>query len=242
MRFPLTSNDLGLTERLATKNITMTSCGAPIRDRSGLYITISNTLAVISAVCVLLRLIYKMVLTMSELGLDDCFIFITLIFGVPSSIINVRGTAANGLGRDIWTLRFEQITNFVRWFYVMEVLYFAQVTLLKFSLLFFYYRIFPGRPVRRVIWATVIFNGLFGFIFVTVAIFQCKPISYYWNNWDNEHSGKCININALGWANAAISIALDIWMLAIPLSQLIHLKLAWKKKVGVALMFCVGTL
>jgi len=31
-------------------------------------------------------------------------------------------------------------------------------------------------------------------------------------------------------------------MLAIPLSQLVHLKLAWKKKVGVAMMFCVGTL
>jgi hypothetical protein len=31
-------------------------------------------------------------------------------------------------------------------------------------------------------------------------------------------------------------------MLAIPISQLFHLKLAWRKKVGVALMFFVGTL
>lgn len=183
-----------------------------------------------------------MIITMGELGLDDCFIFITLISGVPSSAINVQGMAANGLGRDVWTLRFEQITSFGRYFYVMEFLYFAQVTLLKLSLLFFYLRIFPGRPVRKVIWGTVVFNSLFGFIFVTVAIFQCKPISHYWTKWHGETPGSCININALGWSNAAISITLDCWMLAIPLSQLARLKMTWIKKVSVALMFCVGTL
>ncbi|KAF2464991.1 uncharacterized protein BDR25DRAFT_91906 [Lindgomyces ingoldianus] len=226
---------------LTTKNITMTTCGAPIRNKTGIYRTISITLGVISAVCVLLRLFYKLVLTMGELGLDDCFIGITLIDGVPSTIINVRGMAANGLGKDIWTLSFPTITNFVRWFYILEVLYFSQVSLLKLSLLFFYLRIFPGKPVRRLIWATIIFNTLYGVAFVLTAIFQCRPISFYWNSWDAEHSGHCININALGWANATISIVLDIWMLAIPMSQLIHLKLAWKKKVGVAMMFCVGT-
>lgn len=39
-----------------------------------------------------------------------------------------------------------------------------------------------------------------------------------------------------------MSIALDLWILAIPLWQLRSLKMHWKKKVGVALMFCVGTL
>lgn len=39
-----------------------------------------------------------------------------------------------------------------------------------------------------------------------------------------------------------MSIALDVWMLAIPLWQLRGLKLHWKKKIGVAAMFIVGTL
>ncbi|PSN67023.1 hypothetical protein BS50DRAFT_621135 [Corynespora cassiicola Philippines] len=228
-------------QALTTKNVTTTACGAPIRDRSGLYKTISNTMGIISAACVLLRLVYKMVLTMSEIGLDDWFILITCLSGVPSSVINVHGMAASGLGRDVWTLDFEKVTSFARWFYIMEVLYFAQVTLLKLSLLFFYHRIFPGRPIRRVILGTVLFNILFGAIFVMVAIFQCQPISYYWHSWHGEHAGKCININALGWSNAAISIALDLWMLAIPLSQLFGLKMGFKKKISVALMFCVGT-
>ncbi|KAL5374849.1 hypothetical protein PMIN06_012375 [Paraphaeosphaeria minitans] len=230
-----------LIESTATKNITTTSCGAPFRDRSAIYCTMSTTLAVLSAALVLLRLGYKMAMTSMELGLDDCFVFITLVSAAPSAAINVLGLAANGLGKDVWTLRFDQITNFSRYFYVVEVLYFAHITLLKLALLFFYLRVFPGQPVRRVIWATAAFNGLFGAVFVTVAVFQCRPISHYWNEWHGETPGTCININALGWSNAAISIALDFWMLTIPISQLVDLQLAWRKKVGVVLMFCVGT-
>jgi hypothetical protein len=179
-----------------------------------------------------------------DLGMDDYFIVLTLITGVPGTVINDRGVMANGMGKDIWTLEYRQITNFIRWFYALEILYFASISLLKVSLLFFYYHIFPGTRIRRVIVATSIFNALFGIAFVAAAIFQCQPVSFYWNRWDGESNGAgtCININALAWANAAISIALDIWMLAIPLSQLTHLKLAWKKKVGVVMMFGVGTL
>jgi hypothetical protein len=46
----------------------------------------------------------------------------------------------------------------------------------------------------------------------------------------------------LGWANAATSIALDIWMIGLPMSQVLKLNLHWKKKVGVGMMFSVGTL
>ncbi|KAF2731278.1 hypothetical protein EJ04DRAFT_545296 [Polyplosphaeria fusca] len=228
-------------QALTTKNITMTTCNAPIRDRSSEGKLVNITLGVISACCVLLRIVYKLLVTRQELGWDDIFIVITLIVGIPQTILTDRGTLANGMGRDIWTLPFDQITDFVRYFYVMEILYFLIVAVLKLSYLFFYQRIFPGRPVRRVILATIIFDVLFGVAFVIAGIFQCRPISFYWTNWDGEHKGKCIDINALGWANAAISITLDFWMLAIPLSQLLHLKLAWKKKIGVAMMFCVGT-
>lgn len=124
----------------------------------------------------------------------------------------------------------------------MEALYFSQVAELKLSLLFFYLRIFPGGMVRRLIWATVGFDALFGLGFLCLTLFQCWPIDFYWTGWDGEHQGVCLDSNRIGWANAAISIALDVWMLALPLSQLPSLQLHWKKKVGVGIMFVVGTL
>ncbi|KAI5456755.1 hypothetical protein BGZ63DRAFT_517585 [Mariannaea sp. PMI_226] len=228
-----------IKEALFTKNATSTSCGAPIRDRSLQYEALSNGLGIVSGVFVVTRFAFKL-WSRLELGLDDWFILITILAGVPSTIITVHGTIANGLGRDVWTLSYASITRFGMFFYVMAVLYFLQVTLLKLALLFFYLRIFPATPIRRLLWGTVIFNCLFGLVFVIVTIFQCQPVDYFWTKWDGEHTGKCMDINAIAWSNSGISIALDIWMLAIPISQLKSLNLDWRKKVGVGLMFSVG--
>jgi len=130
---------------------------------------------------------------------------------MPSIVLTIHGIISNGLGRDIWTLTPTKITNFLHVFFGVEALYFAQVAELKLSLLFFYLRIFPGVKVRRLIWGTIIFDLCFGSIFVLLTIFQCKPIDYYWHSWDGEHVGTCLNTNALGWSNAAISITLDGW-------------------------------
>lgn len=124
----------------------------------------------------------------------------------------------------------------------MEILYFAEVAMLKLSILFFYLRIFPDTKVRRLIWMTIIFDAIFGTIFFFLAIFQCRPISFYWKRWDGEHYGKCFDVNAMAFANAGISIALDAWMLVLALSHIIHINLHWKRKVGVGLMLGVGAL
>lgn len=178
----------------------------------------------------------------SNFWLDDLSVVVTLLSGIPGSVLNVHGLTANGLGKDIWTVTFKQITDFIHVFYVMEILYFAQVALLKLSILFFYLRIFPGMGIRRLIWMTIAFDAVFGTTFFFLAIFQCRPISFYWKRWDGEHAGKCFDVNAMAFGNASISIALDVWMLGLALSQIIHLNLHWKRKFGVALMFSVGTL
>ena len=126
--------------------------------------------------------------------------------------------------------------------YVNEILYFTQVFTVKLSILAFYLRLFPGTLVRRLIWGTIFVTCGFILIYDLMVILQCRPVSYYWLGWDKESEGSCLSINALVWANAASSITLDVWMLALPLSQLKTLQLHWKKKIGVVLMFSVGVL
>ncbi|KAK3298689.1 uncharacterized protein B0H64DRAFT_371144 [Chaetomium fimeti] len=229
-----------LKQALEAKNATSTACGVPVRDRALAYDMTSIVLASISCSIVLLRVGFKVFVTRS-MSSDDYVVALLVAFAIPSIVIIHVGLSPNGVGRDIWTLTPDHITSFLFYFYIMAMLYFAQVMLVKLSMLLFYLRIFPSPTVRRLLWGTVIFNILFGVIFFFVAIFQCAPISYFWNGWDGEHEGMCLNKNAIAWANAAISIALDFWMLAIPLAQLKALNLHWKKKIGVALMFVVGT-
>lgn len=113
-------------------------CGAPVRDKTVEYNVVSTTLMAIACLFVLVRLSYKKFFTRTELGLDDWFIFLALLNCVPSAIINVSMLSHNGLGRDIWTLTPEQITSFAKAFFIITILYFSEVFVLKLSLLFFY--------------------------------------------------------------------------------------------------------
>lgn len=200
----------------------------------------SITLGIITGVFLVARFLFRIFVSRS-IAADDWAALVAVVVGTPSSAMNIQGLANNGLGRDVWTLPPAEIYRFIRYFYVIEVLYFVDLSVLKLTLLFFYLRIFPSQGVRRIIWATIGFVVVYGLTFALLGIFQCTPISYYWTSWDGEHQGHCLNINAIGWANAAISIALDFWMLAIPLWQLRGLRMHWKKKLGVAVMFTVGT-
>lgn len=229
------------TPNPATKNITSTLCHTPIRYK-GEGVRVSNIIiAVITAACGLTRIFYKG-FSSGALGADDYCVLIALFAGAPSVVIIDRAIVPNGLGRDVWTVDPNKITQFAKYLYILEVLYFLHIALLKYMLLFFYLRIFPKTLTRQLIWATIIFNSLNGFAFIVASLFQCQPMSFNWTKWDGEHHGHCLNVNGLAWANAIISIILDIWMLALPLYEVFHLQLSWRRKLGVAVMFCVGTL
>ncbi|KAH6609147.1 putative PTH11-type G-protein coupled receptor protein [Trichoderma cornu-damae] len=215
------------------------SCNRPPRDRSQAYVVLNDVLGTVSGVFVFQRLAYKLWAKMG-FGGDDCMTFVTFLTGLPSTVISAYGVTNHGLGRDIWTLTPSQITRFGLFFWILEVLYFVQVSMVKVTLLLFYIRIFPGRTVRLLLWGTLVGSAIFGVAFFFAAIFQCTPVKYYWHKWDGEHRGTCLDINSIAWSNAAISIVTDIWVLAIPLWQLKSLNLDWRRKLGVGMMFCVG--
>ncbi|KAL2070037.1 hypothetical protein VTL71DRAFT_14717 [Oculimacula yallundae] len=228
-----------IKQSLTTLNITHHLCEDPIRDRRKFYNTLNNVFGIASAVAVLLRF-YSRWKSTQPFWYDDYSIGFLLIIGIPSTIMNVQGLTYNGLGLDIWQVGFRQITDFIHVFFAMELLYFIHVGLVKLSILFFFLRLFPCPTFRKWVWGTIILNTIITFLFLMIGILQCAPIRFYWKRWDNEHRGSCLNINALGWSNAGISIAFDIWMLGLPMTQLRSLKLHWKKKLAVASMFSVG--
>lgn len=126
-------------------------------------------------------------------------------------------------------------------FYMMAILYFAEVAMLKLCLLFFYLRVFPAKGVKRLLWGTIALSTLWGVLFSFIAMFQCRPISFFWTNWDGLHAGHCLDVNTITTSHAIISIVLDFWILAIPMWQLRKLQMHWKKKVSVGFMFTIGT-
>lgn len=216
------------------KNTTNTQCGILPHDGGVQYNVIVTVLMVIAVIFVLVRVFYKQFLTQMGLGMDDWVMVATLFVCVPSAFFNVK-LAEYGIGKDIWTLTPDQITNFSFTFWIVTILYFTEVAMLKISILFFYLRIFPDKQIRQLLYGTLVVVVLFGIAFIMTAALQCLPVEYNWTAWrDPSKKGQCRDASLIAWANAGISIALDLWMLYLPLSQIKSLNLHWKKKLGVA--------
>lgn len=234
------AEECSVVDALMSRNVTTSTCGYPVRNSSYKLTIVAVTFSVLSAFFVIQRFAVKIFSPDLLLGLDDWMALLAAIIQAPLSGIAVAAGAANGLGKDIWTLTPDQISNFLYYLYVWSTIYFVNIAVCKLAFLLFFLRVFPAPRVRSILWATVGFVGVYGVFFFFMNTFQCSPISFYWQRWQKDHNGKCLNASVIAWVNAIISIVLDLWMICIPLYQLKGINLDWRKKLGVGLMFCVG--
>lgn len=69
----------------------------------------------------LIRLGFKLFVSKVSLMADDWALIAALFIGVPGTVIICQEVVPSGIGRDVWTLTFDQITDFGMWFYIMEI-------------------------------------------------------------------------------------------------------------------------
>lgn len=128
------------------------------------------------------------------------------------------------------------------WNYVIQTLYNPILALVKTSVLLFMLRLGGHqRTVRYCIHGLNIFNiGLMIAIFTTV-IFQCTPVSYFWERAaDPTMPGTCINTGAFYVSTAGLTILTDILVLALPFKIFIGLKMRWRVKSALLVVFLLG--
>lgn len=186
-----------------------------------------------------MRMISRLPRFGGQLGWDDLAITIAILEIIPLTVFSVL-LANLGLGKDIWTVPFENITMILKIYYFDEDLYLTALPLVKISILLFYLRIFPQDWFRYSCFATMAACAGYGIAFLLVSVFQCIPINYAWLNWDGEHTGTCNDINAQGWTSAAFNVILDVIVLALPMPVITKLELNKRKKFFILLMFSVG--
>ncbi|KAK1977762.1 CFEM domain-containing protein, partial [Colletotrichum cereale] len=189
---------------------------------------------------IVLRIITKYA-RLAPCGPDDYTILAAYFLLVGYTSLNIE-LEHNGAGRDLWTLTDGQITTYFKIFYALQTFYHSCIDMIKASILFTYLRIFhlPDEKIRVALWVTMGINLLNGLTFIFVGLFQCQPISLAWTFWTGEATGKCIKIVYLALSHAGINIALDLWMLILPATQIWGMNLARRKKIAIMSMFGLG--
>ncbi|KAG5949036.1 hypothetical protein E4U53_006049 [Claviceps sorghi] len=223
------------------------ACKVPVRDHGVKLNVITIVLGMAAGFCIISRILFKVFLTSRKrLEKDDWTILSALPTGLTIMSTVVLGLNRHGLGIDLWGVSDEDIQIFGNYFFAIAILYMILMTQIKLSLCFFYLNIFPGVIIRRCLWVTVAFHVLITVAFALALLFGCTPLDYSWTRFDLTNkpfaSGSCGTFNAGGWVNSAVSVASDLWLIAIPLTQVSRLNLHIKKKIGIILMFLTGAL
>ncbi|KAI0968281.1 hypothetical protein F4678DRAFT_443903 [Xylaria arbuscula] len=227
-----------IREVLTTQNLTSALRGiTPRVDHS--YVSILIAFVTVSAVCVSLRVIARLY-DRVPVWWDDFVVAMSFLGSVAFAAIT-WAVKPRGLGTDIWNVPFDDITVILKALYVLFALDITSRYLVRLSILLFYYRIFGHiQMARRLIRFTFVLIIACCIAFDFAIIFGCTPLDYYWTGWDGEHDGHCISTNGIFWAGAFIVIAMDIWIILIPLLFIVRLNLSLRKRLLSGIMFAFG--
>ena len=110
----------------------------------------------------------------------------------------------------------------------------------KVSIAAFMLRIVVKRIHMWIIYLAVGFTVIAGITFFFVSIFQCHPISYFWNK---DQEGKCMNVDiviALVYVYSAFSVISDFTFALLPIFIVWHLKMEKRAKLALIPLLCMG--
>ncbi|CAF3597551.1 unnamed protein product [Fusarium graminearum] len=144
------------TEKQAFLDAASKKCVIPAQDAT-VALRASSLVIFGSALgAYILRLISKCIYK-SEWGADDTFMSLAAFLIIPL-IVLLQLMVSEGIGRDLRTLKDEQIVFCFQMFFFQQVTYFIVLGLVKASVLVFYLRIFPDHKFRIAVWVTQFVN------------------------------------------------------------------------------------
>ncbi|RBA14175.1 hypothetical protein FPRO05_02967 [Fusarium proliferatum] len=206
-------------------------------SRSGVVIGVSTFLMALSAVMVGLRLWCRRERQM--LGLDDVTTVVALacILGCGSSIVAMTNY---GLGRHVYTLSPQQITLYLRCFWISILFYTYALFAIKLTFLIHYYRIMSVSNMRWLYLGALGFIILWGTYQGIGVFFFCIPIQSF---WDSGVKGRCLLAQPTMWLiSGIVHIVTDFAIIVMPLPIVWKLQLPRYQKIYLTGIFGLGTL
>ncbi|KAG8158476.1 hypothetical protein KVR01_011598 [Diaporthe batatas] len=140
-----------------------------------------------------------------------------------------------------WDLDFEKLPGFYKVNFARAQLYAITLAVTKMSILFFYQRIFDGPRVRRVLWATQIFNISLAVAYFIAQFLVSQPL---YCEWTFDQGDECTYHDAFDGSGAysALNAALDLWMVLLAAFLIWKLQMKVNQRLSVIAVFATGIL
>ncbi|KIV82363.1 hypothetical protein PV11_04482 [Exophiala sideris] len=228
-----------VVEALNAQNITLSTCGVTPHNDSHTYVVVVSIFLAVAIIFYLIRLYVRPPFT-PLFRIDDAIMLVATLSVIVFTGFNLEA-AHLGLGQDLWNVPPDNIDTVLKNFFIGEFLYIFIGVLTKLAVLVFELKVF-AQPLFQKMGYIVMAGCICYFVaFMFILGFECTPVSFFWTQWRDPSAGKCIDINAGGWAAAAINIALDLCILIIPIPVIMKLQISRQQKLQILSMFGVGS-
>ncbi|KIN00010.1 hypothetical protein OIDMADRAFT_181260 [Oidiodendron maius Zn] len=209
--------------------------GVPQPSRSAEISRIIIIISLLTFPTILLRLLSRW--HTSQLCWDDWAMLASAVVMIPMAVIPIYN-AGRGFGKHVWDVPPENIPSMQELYYVSQILYAVVLNLVKISILLLFLRVFTNNRFRLVTKICLLWMVCQTVAFFFAVTFQCMPVSSIWNPTPNR---KCINTTAVIYAGAVCSIFEDVFIIILPIRELLALNMSPRQRLGVIFMFAIGS-
>lgn len=209
-----------------------------IPDRGPELLGVNITFIVLAACAYLLRCFVRIKMV-KAFGRDDWLMGFALLFFLMYNISSNIGIHY-GTGRHHRDLTVDQVENAKHCWFFCYLFYTWSMICSKFSIAFLLLRISFKRIHTWIIYGAVLISVVAGLTFFFVIVFQCNPVTFFWNKRQN---GTCVPndvIVALGYTYSLFSIISDFTFAIIPGFLVWNLQLKRKAKIALIPLITMG--
>ncbi|EKJ75421.1 hypothetical protein FPSE_04374 [Fusarium pseudograminearum CS3096] len=170
---------------------------------------------------------------------DDWLMVVSTIFFTLYATFSTVGTTF-GTGRHHADLETDQVTTAMMCWWFCYLWYCLTMISCKLSIGYFLLRVTTEKVQKWIIYLAMFSTALSGIIFFFVTVFQCHPVSYFWNK---EQDGTCINptvVIALAVLYSVFAVGSDFIFAILPGFIVWKLQLHKKTKYSLIPLLAMG--
>ncbi|RDW64003.1 hypothetical protein BP5796_10505 [Coleophoma crateriformis] len=211
-------------------------------DRGPELVAVLGVFLGLAWLVVCLRIYVKLFLT-KHWGGDDCVLLMSLAFFTAYASCSLSGIEY-GTGRHVDDIPPQDAPKALYYWFLCELFYTISTVLVRLSVAIFLLKICISPAHRFIIYGTMTSIILFSIAFFFLILFQCHPVSFFWNQSSGMH-GSCINeriVPHASIAHSAISATCD-WILGLlPVNLVLHLQINKRTKGSLSIVLALGIL
>ncbi|OHE94191.1 hypothetical protein CORC01_10529 [Colletotrichum orchidophilum] len=212
---------------------------APMIENRGPELLVVNFFFVSATVLTTALRCYVRAGLVKAFGTDDWLMVLALTFFICYSTSSILGVHY-GTGRHFADIEDDQIPKALECWWFCYLFYSLSMIVSKMSIAFFLLRITTRKLHSWIIYMAMMFTVLAGVVFFFVTLFQCQPISFF---WQKKQQGSCININvviALAFLYSGFSVISDLTFAILPAFIVWKLQLQKKAKIALIPLLIMG--